>query len=75
MVCEYKPRCHLKSIYWNTFFVYLTLLNQSTERTEKTLTSMFNPFPNDKIHTIPNSKSLQTTILSLMKMKESSPKG
>ena len=34
------------------------------------------PFPNDKIldSSILNRKSLQTTILSIMKMAESSPK-
>ena len=31
-----------------------------------------NPFPNDKIYTLSNSKSLQTTISNLMKMAESS---
>ena len=36
---------------------------------------MFNPFPNDKFETFPNWKSLQMTILSLMKMMESSPNG
>ena len=30
-----------------------------------------NPFPNDKFETRPNSKALQTTILSLTKMAES----
>ena len=35
----------------------------------------FNPFPDDKFYKLPNRKSLQTTILSLMKMGESSPKG
>ena len=32
----------------------------------------FNPFPNDKFHTLPNWKSLQTTISNLMKTAESS---
>ena len=32
-----------------------------------------NPFPNDKYLTVPNSKSLQTTILNVMKMAESYP--
>ena len=41
----------------------------SKEKTRK-----FNPFPNDKFLTLPTSESLQTTILSLMKMAESSPK-
>ena len=27
----------------------------------------FNPFPNDKFYTLPNSKCLQTTILNLTK--------
>ena len=31
------------------------------------------PFPNDKFQTLP--KSLQTTVLRLMKMMESSPNG
>ena len=35
--------------------------------------SLFNPFPNDKFQTLPNSKSLQTTILTLMKMAGRSP--
>ena len=34
----------------------------------------FNPFPNHKSKTLPNSKSLQRTISNLMKMAESSPK-
>ena len=34
-----------------------------------------NPFPNDKFYTLPNWKSLQTTISNLMKMAESSPNG
>ena len=34
----------------------------------------FNPFPNDKIQTLPNWKSLQMSI-SLMKMVESYPNG
>ena len=33
--------------------------------------TMFNPFPNDKFWTLPISKSLQMTILSLMKIVES----
>ena len=33
------------------------------------------PFPNDKFWTLPDRKSLQTTISNLMKMTESSPKG
>ena len=33
-----------------------------------------NPFPNDKFQTLSNWQSLQTTILSLMKMMQSSPK-
>ena len=37
--------------------------------------SSFNSFPNDKFYNLRNWKSLQTTILSLMKMGESSPKG
>ena len=35
----------------------------------------FNPFPNEKFWTLPNQKSLQTTILDLEKMVESSQKG
>ena len=31
---------------------------------------MLNPFANDKFQTLPNQKSLQTTILNLMKMME-----
>ena len=34
-----------------------------------------NPIPNDKFWTLPNWKSLQTTISNLMKMAESSPIG
>ena len=34
-----------------------------------------NSFPNNKSGTVPNWKSLQTTILNLMKMAENSPKG
>ena len=35
----------------------------------------FNPFPNNKFYTLPYSKCLQTTILNLMKMAESSSDG
>ena len=35
----------------------------------------FNPFLNDKFKTLPNRKSLQTTILNSVKMAESPPKG
>ena len=42
--------------------------------TEITIFVTFNPFPNDKFWTIPNWKSLQTIILNLMKMAESSLK-
>ena len=34
-----------------------------------------NPFQNDKFQTLPNSNSLQTAILNLMKMAQSSLKG
>ena len=34
-----------------------------------------NPFPNGKFKILPNKKSLQTTILRLMKIVESSPNG
>ena len=37
--------------------------------------NLFNPFPKDKFLTLPNWKSLQTTILSLMRMAESFPEG
>ena len=33
---------------------------------------IFNPLPNDKFQTLPNCKSLLTTISTLMKMAESS---
>ena len=36
--------------------------------------SSYKPFPNDKFETLPNSKTLQTTILHWMKMVESSTK-
>ena len=36
---------------------------------------LINPFPNGKFWPLPNSKSLQTTILSLMKMAEVLRKG
>ena len=35
---------------------------------------LLNAFPNNKFWTLPNLKSLHTTILSLMKMAESSQK-
>ena len=35
----------------------------------------FNPLPDDKFKTLPNWKSLQTTISNLMKMAESYPNG
>ena len=34
-----------------------------------------NPFPINKLYTLPNCKSLQTTMLNFMKMAESSPYG
>ena len=34
-----------------------------------------NPFPNDEFWTPPNLKSLQTTILNLVTMADSSPEG
>ena len=34
----------------------------------------FNPFPNDKFWTLPIRKGLQTTILNLVEIAESSPK-
>ena len=34
-----------------------------------------NPFPNDTFQTLPNWKNLQTSILNLMKMEESSSNG
>ena len=37
------------------------------------LRSYLNPFPNNKFWTLPNSKSLQTTISNLIKMAESPP--
>ena len=37
--------------------------------------TLLNPFPDDKCKTLPNWKSLQTTVLNLMKMVESSPEG
>ena len=42
---------------------------------KQSLVSGINPFPNDKFWTLPNYKSLQTTILSLMKLAESSLNG
>ena len=33
----------------------------------------FNPLPDDKFQTLPNYKSLQTTISNLMKMAENYP--
>ena len=35
----------------------------------------FNPFPNNKFWTPPIRESFQTSILNLVKMAESSPKG
>ena len=37
--------------------------------------NVFSPFPNDKFQTLPNQRSLKTTILSLMKIAKSYPKG
>ena len=37
--------------------------------------SLLNPLPDDKFKTLPNSKSLQTTISNLTKMAESYPNG
>ena len=37
--------------------------------------NLINPLPDDKFKTLPNSKSLQTTILNLRKMAESSSNG
>ena len=44
------------------FWKHLELENELFQR--------INPFPNDKFETLPNWKSLQTTISSLMKMAE-----
>ena len=35
----------------------------------------FNPFPNNKFETLPNRKTLQMTILTLLNKAESSPNG
>ena len=37
------------------------------------LFTFFNPLPDDKFYTLPNWKSLQTTISNLTKMEESYP--
>ena len=34
------------------------------------ISQLFIPFPNDKFLTLPNSKSLQTTVSNVMKMAE-----
>ena len=36
---------------------------------------LVNPFPNNNFYTLPNRNSLQATIISLMKMAETSPSG
>ena len=43
--------------------------------TRREVKKSLNPFPNNKFETRPNSKTLQTTILSLTKMAESSSNG
>ena len=37
--------------------------------------NILKPFPNNKFYTLPDSKSLQTTISNVMTMAESSPNG
>ena len=41
----------------------------------KRLELLITPFPNDKFFTLPNTESLQTTILNLMKIAASYPNG
>ena len=51
-------------------------ITNKQDKTETLVTFRFriNPFPDEKFYTLPNSKSLQTTISNLMTMAESSPK-
>ena len=53
-------------------FVLLLQSFQKTSSTGKIVSQKVSPFPNDKFKTLPNSKSLQLTILNLMKMGERS---
>ena len=56
------------SLPTRTFETTCTLLQK------RSYSATFTPFPNDKFSTFPNSRTLQTTILDLMKMADS-PKG
>ena len=58
-------------------FVMLLVLYARLNQTKQlqNINQLLNPFPNDKFLTLPNWKSLQTTILKLMKMAESPPNG
>ena len=63
---------HTLDLSWNQF---RTVGAKFIARGLKVGFFFLNPFPNDKFQTIPNRKSLQMTILNLIKMATSSLKG
>ena len=65
-----KLKCILSQ--WKSM-IYLYLVVKAWTLWQTNL--CFNPFQIDKFQTLPNWKSLQTTILNLMKMAESSANG
>ena len=85
---ERDDLCSVGNLIWMSFnsscplvWRFLDLWNKSKHRFVMVWPinfgqiSLFNPFPKDKIRTLPNWKSLQTTISNLIEMAESSPKG
>ena len=58
-----------------TYLFKLHNLNSFPFFLNSRLFTVINPFPNDKFEALPNCKSLQTTILNVIEMVKSSPKG
>ena len=54
------------------FYLFPIFFNPLAYNFEATEENIINPIPNDKLTTLPNRKSMQTTISHLMKMAESS---
>ena len=70
-VIHEHPRC-----FSFHFFLFDRICHGSSEiRCMVQVTHIINPFPNNNFSTLPNWKYLQMTILKLMKMEQSSPKG
>ena len=60
----------LQKIFCNIY--YLQISTDAFNLDQSAFFLFVNPFPNDKFCTLPNRKSLQTTIANLKKMAESS---